>query len=175
MEYIIASVVSCRHLKCLHAIWWLCLGRLMACRSYVFLRLTNPNTVRLHRLVTMKAVHPMHLRIHKMNKLNPFPNRYRPLQTNLTDTTPLIIDTEANPQDILESALQRSAPNPALPKLPRRRHRRHPAHHPRALPANPGRLRPAQSRPTTHAQLESASLTLFSQRAEVKLFRLFQH
>jgi len=42
-----------------------------------------------------------------MPTLNPFPNRYRPLQTNLTDTTPLIIDTEANPQDILESALQR--------------------------------------------------------------------
>ena len=31
-------------------------------------------------------------------------NRYRPLQTNLTDTLPLIIDTEANPQDILEAA-----------------------------------------------------------------------
>ena len=42
-----------------------------------------------------------------MPTLNPFPNRYRPLQTNLTDTTPLIIDTEANPQDILEAALQR--------------------------------------------------------------------
>ncbi|WP_419712503.1 hypothetical protein [Pseudomonas sp. NFX224] len=42
-----------------------------------------------------------------MPTLNPFPNRYRPLQTNLTDTNPLIIDTEANPQDILESALQR--------------------------------------------------------------------
>ena len=42
-----------------------------------------------------------------MPTLNPFPNRYRPLQTSLTDTTPLIIDTEANPQDILESALQR--------------------------------------------------------------------
>lgn len=38
---------------------------------------------------------------------NPFPNRYRPLKTNLTDTPSLIIDTEANPQDILEAALQR--------------------------------------------------------------------
>ena len=42
-----------------------------------------------------------------MTTLNPFPNRYRPLHTNLTDTPPLIIDTEANPQDILEAALQR--------------------------------------------------------------------
>ena len=42
-----------------------------------------------------------------MSTLNPFPNRYRPLHTNLTDTPPLIIDTEANPQDILEAALQR--------------------------------------------------------------------
>ncbi|MGE8334508.1 hypothetical protein [Pseudomonas laurylsulfatiphila] len=43
-----------------------------------------------------------------MNKWNPFTNeRYLPLQTNLTDSPPLIIDTEANPQDILEAALQR--------------------------------------------------------------------
>ncbi|MHC8336971.1 hypothetical protein [Pseudomonas sp. HLT2-19-2] len=43
-----------------------------------------------------------------MNKWNPFTNdRYRPLQTNLTDSPPLIIDTEADPQDILEAALQR--------------------------------------------------------------------
>jgi hypothetical protein len=42
-----------------------------------------------------------------MQTLNPFPNRYRPLQSNLTDSPALIIDTEANPQDILEAALQR--------------------------------------------------------------------
>ena len=42
-----------------------------------------------------------------MNSWKPLTDRYRPLQTNLTDTTPLIIDTQANPQDILESALQR--------------------------------------------------------------------
>nr|WP_223554286.1 hypothetical protein [Pseudomonas sp. BF-R-01] len=46
-----------------------------------------------------------------MNKMkntwNPLTDRYRPLQTNLTDSPPLIIDTEANPQDILEAALQR--------------------------------------------------------------------
>ena len=43
-----------------------------------------------------------------MNTWNPLTNaRYLPLQTNLTDTQPLIIDTEANPQDILEAALQR--------------------------------------------------------------------
>lgn len=33
--------------------------------------------------------------------------RYRPLESNLTDTKPLLIDTEANPQDILECAVQR--------------------------------------------------------------------
>ena len=42
-----------------------------------------------------------------MTTLNPFPNRYRPLKTNLTDTPALIIDTEANPQDTLECAVQR--------------------------------------------------------------------
>ena len=42
-----------------------------------------------------------------MTTLHPFVNPYRPLQTNLTDSPPLIIDTEANPQDILEAALQR--------------------------------------------------------------------
>ena len=41
------------------------------------------------------------------NTWNPLTDRYRPLQTNLTDSPPLIIDTEANPQDILEAALQR--------------------------------------------------------------------
>jgi hypothetical protein len=34
-------------------------------------------------------------------------DRYRPLESSLTDTKPLIIDTEANPQDILECAVQR--------------------------------------------------------------------
>jgi hypothetical protein len=42
-----------------------------------------------------------------MNTWNPLTDRYRPLETNLTDSPPLIIDTEANPQDILEAALQR--------------------------------------------------------------------
>ncbi|MEB0047772.1 MULTISPECIES: hypothetical protein [unclassified Pseudomonas] len=43
-----------------------------------------------------------------MNTWNPATNnRYLPLQTNLTDSPPMIIDTEANPQDILEAALQR--------------------------------------------------------------------
>ena len=41
------------------------------------------------------------------NTWNPLTDRYRPLQTNLTDSPPLLIDTEANPQDILEAALQR--------------------------------------------------------------------
>ena len=34
------------------------------------------------------------------------PDRYRSLESNLTDTKPLIIDTTANPQDILECAVQ---------------------------------------------------------------------
>lgn len=34
-------------------------------------------------------------------------DRYRSLESNLTDTKPLIIDTTANPQDILECAVQR--------------------------------------------------------------------
>ncbi|MCF4995487.1 hypothetical protein GIW70_10575 [Pseudomonas syringae] len=33
--------------------------------------------------------------------------RYRPLESNLTDTKPLVIDTEANPHDILECSVQR--------------------------------------------------------------------
>ncbi|VVO64378.1 hypothetical protein [Pseudomonas fluorescens] len=43
-----------------------------------------------------------------MKTCNPLTiDRYLPLQTNLTDSPPLIIDTEANPQDILEAAMQR--------------------------------------------------------------------
>ncbi|MBK5509726.1 hypothetical protein [Pseudomonas sp. TH15] len=42
-----------------------------------------------------------------MKTSNPLTDRYRPLQSNLTDSPPLIIDTAANPQDILEGALQR--------------------------------------------------------------------
>ena len=43
-----------------------------------------------------------------MKAWNPLsPDRYRPLESNLTDTKPLIIDTEANPQDTLECAVQR--------------------------------------------------------------------
>ncbi|CAH0132220.1 hypothetical protein ABH908_000657 [Pseudomonas frederiksbergensis] len=43
-----------------------------------------------------------------MKTWNPLSSdRYLSLQSNLTDTPPLIIDTEANPQDILEAALQR--------------------------------------------------------------------
>jgi hypothetical protein len=43
-----------------------------------------------------------------MKTWNPLtPDRYRPLESNLTDTKPLIIDAAANPQDILECAVQR--------------------------------------------------------------------
>lgn len=34
-------------------------------------------------------------------------DRYHPLESSLTDTKPLLIDTAANPQDILECAVQR--------------------------------------------------------------------
>ena len=39
--------------------------------------------------------------------LNPLPNRYHPLNSGVTDSAPMVIDTQANPQDILESAVQR--------------------------------------------------------------------
>jgi len=42
-----------------------------------------------------------------MTTFNPFPNRYRSIKSNVTDSSPMVIDTEANPQDILEAALQR--------------------------------------------------------------------
>jgi hypothetical protein len=42
-----------------------------------------------------------------MPTLNAFPDSYRSIKSSVTDTNPLVIDTEANPQDILEAALQR--------------------------------------------------------------------
>lgn len=42
-----------------------------------------------------------------MNAFKPLHPRYRPLQTVLTESHPLVIDTEADPQDILEAAFQR--------------------------------------------------------------------
>ncbi|MGY3303656.1 hypothetical protein ACVK1X_002955 [Pseudomonas sp. PvR086] len=42
-----------------------------------------------------------------MQTFNPFPDRYRSIKSSVTNSNPLVIDTEANPQDILESALQR--------------------------------------------------------------------
>jgi hypothetical protein len=69
--------------------------------------LTNLNTVRLHRLVTVAAV-LMPSEISKMKTWNQLTtDRYRSLESSLTDTNPLIIDTKANPQDILECAVQR--------------------------------------------------------------------
>jgi hypothetical protein len=70
--------------------------------------LTNLNTARLHRLVTVAAVFRYLQRYLKMKTWNQFlTERYRPLESNLTDSKPLIIDTTANPQDILECAVQR--------------------------------------------------------------------
>lgn len=42
-----------------------------------------------------------------MPTINPFPDRYRSIKSSVTDSSPMVIDTEANPQDILEAALQR--------------------------------------------------------------------
>lgn len=42
-----------------------------------------------------------------MITLNPFIDRFRALRSNLSDAPILVVDTEANPQDILEVALQR--------------------------------------------------------------------
>jgi hypothetical protein len=42
-----------------------------------------------------------------MPTFKPFPDRYRPLNSGVTDSSPLLIDTEANPQDIFEAGLQR--------------------------------------------------------------------
>jgi hypothetical protein len=39
--------------------------------------------------------------------LKPLPERYHRLNTAVTDSAPLVIDTEANPKDILETAVQR--------------------------------------------------------------------
>lgn len=42
-----------------------------------------------------------------MTTLNALHERYRPIKSAVTDTSPLVIDTQADPQDILEAALQR--------------------------------------------------------------------
>ena len=42
-----------------------------------------------------------------MITLNPFVDRFRALRSNLSGAPILVVDTEANPQDILEVALQR--------------------------------------------------------------------
>jgi len=42
-----------------------------------------------------------------MTTFKPLHSRYRPLQTVLTESHPLLIDTQADPQDILEAAVQR--------------------------------------------------------------------
>lgn len=42
-----------------------------------------------------------------MPTINPFPDRYRSIKSSVTDSNPLVIDTQANPQDILEAAIQR--------------------------------------------------------------------
>ncbi|EJM71525.1 MULTISPECIES: hypothetical protein [Pseudomonas] len=42
-----------------------------------------------------------------MNTFNSLTDRYRPLKTNYSDTPVLVIDTEANPHEILDAAQQR--------------------------------------------------------------------
>ncbi|MHC8369699.1 hypothetical protein ACYZT2_02515 [Pseudomonas sp. MDT1-85] len=42
-----------------------------------------------------------------MNTFHPLTDRYRPLKTRYSDTPVLVIDTEANPHEILDAAQQR--------------------------------------------------------------------
>ncbi|MEX5685995.1 hypothetical protein [Pseudomonas silesiensis] len=42
-----------------------------------------------------------------MNNPDPLTNRYRPLRTSYSDTPVLVIDTEADPHEILDAARQR--------------------------------------------------------------------
>ena len=42
-----------------------------------------------------------------MNTFPPLTDRYRPLKTSYSDTPVLVIDTEANPHEILNAAQQR--------------------------------------------------------------------
>ncbi|MFJ7316039.1 hypothetical protein ACIQVE_25425 [Pseudomonas sp. NPDC098747] len=93
----------------LPAVYGGCVWDTFGCAGYVHdpHRLTNPNTVASCRLVTIWWLHSKLLRVKKMKTWNQFrSDRYRPLESNLTDTKPLIIDTEANPQDILECAVE---------------------------------------------------------------------
>lgn len=60
-----------------------------------------------HRLVTVLAGYFRNNRVINMLTPNPLPNRYHPLNSSVTDSAPMVIDTQANPQDILESAVQR--------------------------------------------------------------------
>ena len=94
----------------LPAVYGDCVWDTLGCAGYVHdpHRLTNPNTVASHRLVMMAAAIGTPIERRTMKAWNPLtPDRYRPLESNLTDTKPLIIDTNANPQDILECAVQR--------------------------------------------------------------------
>ncbi|KAB0505327.1 MULTISPECIES: hypothetical protein [Pseudomonas] len=42
-----------------------------------------------------------------MTTFHPLTDRYRPLKTSYSDTPVLVIDTEANPHEILDASLQR--------------------------------------------------------------------
>lgn len=42
-----------------------------------------------------------------MPTINALHERYRAIKSRVTETSPLVIDTQADPQDILEAALQR--------------------------------------------------------------------
>ncbi|WP_460141479.1 hypothetical protein [Pseudomonas sp. S2_E01] len=42
-----------------------------------------------------------------MTTINALCDRYRAIKSAVTETSPLVIDTQADPQDILEAALQR--------------------------------------------------------------------
>ncbi|SDT60583.1 hypothetical protein [Pseudomonas prosekii] len=43
-----------------------------------------------------------------MQTPNPFPDRYRAIKSSATDSSPMVIDTQADPHDLIEAALQRN-------------------------------------------------------------------
>ena len=75
--------------------------------SLALSQLTNPACGRLPLFGHGTGGYFLKYRVIKMPILNPLPNRYHPLNSGVTDSAPMVIDTQANPQDILESAVQR--------------------------------------------------------------------
>jgi hypothetical protein len=100
------ALVCCQHILSARFLWRLCLGRFgvpgYLCRFDQLEHSPPPP------LGHGSSGFSIPSEISKMKTWNQFlTERYRPLESNLTDTKPLLIDTEANSQDILECAVQR--------------------------------------------------------------------